>query len=144
MARLDNTFPETSADDGQSLVKEKAAGGATSTASVDWPDDLWPGYQDELLTIFRMIDADDNGVMDFSELLDLGKGVSASFTATKCYELLGRMDDDSDGTLSQAEFLRFFGKVMAGRSRTSNDKGMVQIETAAAAVVRKNAAGVSV
>ena len=106
---------------------------------VKWPQGLWPGYQEGLLEIFRMIDDDNNGVIDFSELLDLGKGVFASFNAERCSRLLGRMDDDNDGTVSQSEFLEFFGKLMAPHTRASNDKGMVQIRSAAEAHVKARA-----
>ena len=51
-------------------------------AGVRWPQGLWLGYQEELLKIFRMLDDNNNGVMDFSELLVLGEGVSASFSGT--------------------------------------------------------------
>ena len=108
--------------------------------AVKWPEGLWPGYQDGLLDIFRMIDDDDNGAIDFGELLDLGKGVSESFDARKCYSLLGRMDDDRDGSVTRTEFLEFFGKMMKPHTSNSNDKGMVQIRTAAEDHVRRREA----
>ena len=97
---------------------------------VQWPEGLWPGYQEELLEIFRMIDDSSNGIIDFGKLLDLGKGVDASFTADKCASLLGRIDNDHNDAVTQSEFLEFFGKMMAPHTRASNDKGMVQIRRA--------------
>ena len=47
--------------------------------------------------------------------------------------MLGRMDDNRDGTVTQSEFLEFFGKVMQGRSRFSNDTGMGQLRKSAEA-----------
>ena len=111
-------------------------------ASWRWPDGLWPGYRDELLGVFRMIDDDNNGV-DFRVLLELGKGINAieghgSLTPEKCTALLGRMDDNRDGSVTQSEFLEFFGKVMEGKPRASNDKGMAQIRKAAETHVLAN------
>ena len=112
----------------------------TSPVEVWWPQGLWPGYQEGLLEIFRMIDDDNNEVMDFSELLDLGKGVSESFTAEKCATLLGRMDDNHDGSVTRTEFLEFFGKMMEPHTRASNENGMVQIRSAAKEHIRRREA----
>ena len=84
-------------------------------------------YEEELLAIFDMIDENGNGVMDFTELLDLGKGVNSSFTAAKCRAVLGRMDEDRDGTITKDEFVVFFGKIMQNYSREANDKGIIQV-----------------
>ena len=86
----------------------------------------WP-YEEELLAIFAMIDEDENGVIDFSELLDLGKYVSASFTAEKCRAVLGWMDEDHDGTITKEEFVEFFGKMMRNYSQEANDRGIIQV-----------------
>ena len=124
----------------RSLAHASPSPSQSAPVVVSWPKGLDPSYQDELLKIFGMIDDDSNGVMDFSELLDLGKGVSASFTAEKCATLLGRMDNDHDGTVTQSEFLGFIGNMMEGHSKASNDKGMVQIRKSAEAhVIRKHA-----
>ena len=88
----------------------------------------WP-YEEELLAIFALIDEDENGVMDFSELLDLGKGVSASFTAEKCRAVLGRMDEDHDGAITKEEFVAFFGKMMRNYSQAANDRGIIKVQT---------------
>ena len=93
-------------------------------------DDLVKLKHEELLEIFRMIDDSSNGIIDFGKLLDLGKGVDASFTADKCASLLGRIDNDHNDAVTQSEFLEFFGKMMAPHTRASNDKGMVQIRRA--------------
>ena len=69
-------------------------------------------HEEALLAIFGILDEADNGVIDFSELLDLGKGVSASFNATKCRAVLGWMGEGHDGSVSKDEFVAFFGKVM--------------------------------
>ena len=84
-------------------------------------------YEEELLAIFRMIDQDENGVIDFSELLDLGKAVNAAFTAAKCRAVLGWMDEDHDGTVTKEEFVAFFGKLMKKFSQSANDRGIVQV-----------------
>lgn len=92
-----------------------------------WQD--WP-YEDELLAIFGMIDDDGNGVMHFSELLDLGKGVSPSFTAEKCRAVLGWRDEDHNGTITKEEFVEFFRKMMKNHSPVESDRGIVQARTA--------------
>ena len=79
-------------------------------------------YEEELLAVFRMIDQDENGVIDFSELLDLGKAVNAAFTAAKCRAVLGWMDEDHDGTVTKEEFVAFFGKLMKKFSQSANDR----------------------
>ena len=84
-------------------------------------------YEEELLAIFAMIDEDENGAMDFSQLLDLGKGVSASFTAEKCRAVLGWLDGDHDGTITKEEFVKFFEKIMRNYSQEANDRGIVQV-----------------
>ena len=90
----------------------------------------WAGYREELLEIFRTIDDDDDGAVDFGELLDLGRGESEAFSAEKCAALLGRMDDDHNGSVTRAEFVEFFGKMMEPHTRASNEKGMVHIRSA--------------
>ena len=70
------------------------------TAAVSWPHGLWPGYQahararvcvrarnypridgqEELVEIFGLFDDNSNATMEFSELLNLGKGVNPLFT----------------------------------------------------------------
>ena len=104
------------------------------------PENIRLGYEEELLEIFRMIDDDGNGVMDFSELLDLGKGVNASFTAKNCHKLLGRMDDNDDGQVTQLEFIDFIGKMMKGHSQASNDKGIAQVRRSAEVCAKKKQA----
>ena len=89
----------------------------------------WP-YKQELLAIFAMIEDDENGVIDFSELLELGKGVSASFTAEKCRAVLGWMDEDHDSAITKEVFVGFFGKIMKNSSQAANDRGIIQARTA--------------
>ena len=69
-------------------------------------------HEGELMVIFGMLDEDDKGLIDFSELLDLGQGVNASLTAAKCRAVLGWMGEGHDGTVTKDEFVAFFGEVM--------------------------------
>ena len=86
-------------------------------------------YEEELLAIFGMIDEDENGAIDFSELLELGKAVNAAFTAAKCRAVLGWMDQDHDGTVTEEEFVAFFGSLTKNYSQSANDRGIIQVKS---------------
>ena len=86
-------------------------------------------YEEELLAIFALIEDDENGVIDFSELLELGNGMSASFTVGKCRAVLGWMDEDHDSAITKEVFVSFFRKIMKNSSQAVNDRGIIQART---------------
>lgn len=66
--------------------------------------------KEEVLKAFRLFDDDDTGKITFKNLKRVAKELGENMTDEELQEMIDEADNDGDGEISEAEFLRIMKK----------------------------------